>query len=194
MLNKQLEAHRTAEGAIRAAALAANSSIQVKADALAEERREFEQEKADWKRKADAAALKAFCDSVSAVASRMDALERARQDEELRKLPDPDAACDFLPPAVLEAPGPKHREQERELEGAEEAIAEDGLELRHEDMDGDLGIPAVPSSLSAIMGEPFAGGRLPENTVFPVKSDGFVCARDRRAHRRRMRQLQGLVN
>jgi hypothetical protein len=66
-----------------------------------------------------------------------------RNAEELARLPDPDAACDYLPPAVLEAPAEEDRKQLMEVE---EAIDEkdDALELLHHEDRGDL-----PSSLLA---------------------------------------------
>ena len=48
----------------------------------------------------------------------------------------------------------------------------------------------LPSVLEATVGK-FEGGRLPENTMFPVRHDSFVCVRDRKAYRRRMRANGG---
>jgi hypothetical protein len=128
--------------------------------------------------------IRAFADSVMEIGRRLDALERARNEAELARLPDPDSPTkdDYLPPAVLKAPN----EEDRELPEAEEVLG-DELQMRHAEPDQDPGqIPATPASVPAIMGERFEGGRLPEGTSFPLKSDGFVCARDRKAYRRRM--------
>jgi hypothetical protein len=88
-------------------------------------------------------------------------------------LPDPDACADFLPQATIPPSAEEDRKQERELEGAEEAISskDDELQLRHAE-DQDPGqIPATTASLSAIMGEPILGNRLPAGTAF--KPDGY---------------------
>jgi hypothetical protein len=71
------------------------------------------------------------------------------------------------------------------------------LELRHgEPDDGDPGqIPATSAAMEAIMGKPFEGNELPENTAFPIKHDsglGLLGQRARKAARERMQQLQGL--
>jgi hypothetical protein len=175
-----------AEQAIAAAARAIQRERDdaARADAL-------DQREAEIKAREDAARandIRRFVDEVHALTARMDALEAELNQRALDALPDPDScATDYLAPAMLEAPAEEDRKQERELMEAEEAVG-DELQLHHAEPDQDPGaIPAVPSTLSAIMGEPFEGNELPENTVFPVKSDGFICRRDRKAYRKRMR-------
>jgi hypothetical protein len=176
-----------AEQAIAAAAKAIQRERddKVRADSL--DRREAEiKAREDAARAAD---LRRFVDGVSALTARMDALEQERNQRTLDALPDPDSPQADDLEAVLEAPGPKHREREQELAEAEEAIGskDDELELKHaEPDDQDLGVPAA--SLSPIMGKPFEGNELPEGTPFPVKHDSFglLGQRARKLARRRM--------
>jgi hypothetical protein len=187
----QSTARLDAEAAILAAkvAKAREDKLQARADSL----RAREDAVTARERQADAAALRGFVDSVSALAARMDAFEEKRHQEALDALPDPDfpGKNDYLPQSPIEPSAEEDRKQEAELEGAEEAIEkDDALELKHaEPADQDLGVPAA--SLSPIMGKPILGNELPSNTAFPVKSDGFICARDRKAHRKLMRTNNG---
>jgi hypothetical protein len=108
-LNKQLVAHKTAEGAIRAAALAADTSFRARADALAEERREFEAERDAWARRVQSDKIRTFVDAVDAISARFDAFVQARNTAELARLPDPDACVDNLP-TILEPSANEDRE------------------------------------------------------------------------------------
>jgi hypothetical protein len=187
-INRQEAAAMTAEAAIAEAnAKARLREIEARADAL--DQREAEIEAREQKAFSDQ--IRAFADGVTEIGRRLDALERARNEAELARLPDPDACLtDNLPPASLEPSANKDREMlqameakdgERELPQSEDVLEkDDALELPD---DGDPG-QALPSS--PILTEPFLGNELPEGTVFPVKSDGFVCARDRKAARKRM--------
>jgi hypothetical protein len=184
----QSVARMRAEEAIQAAARAIQREAddKVRADAL--DRREAEIKAREDAILADQ--VRGFCDSVAAIGRRLDAFAQKRQDEELKKLPEPDFPTkdDYLPPAVLEPSADKDREQLMEVEGA--ISKDDELQIRHAEPDQDPGaIPATSVSLSAIMGKPFEGGRLPEGTPFPVKHDsGFVCKRDFKAWKRQQRQ------
>jgi hypothetical protein len=77
-LNKQLAAHKTAEGAIRAAALAADTRFQARADALAQERAEFEAEKKAHDAAVMAGQIRRFVDGVAEAGRRLDAFQRAQ--------------------------------------------------------------------------------------------------------------------
>jgi hypothetical protein len=203
LLNDQLAAQRTAEGAIRAAALAADTRIRVRADALAEERKEFEAERDAWERKVQSDKIKAFVDAVAAIASRFDALEQARQDAELKRLPDPDACADFLPQATIPPSADRHREQERELAQVEEAIEkDDALELHHEDQ-GDLPssllakAPSQPGNYLNIKHERNER-QVPQPIAVslnsaPSRSD-FTCRRDFKAWRRQQRRAYSIFH
>jgi hypothetical protein len=179
-----------AEQAIAAAAkaVAREQRLDARADSL--DRREAEVQAREDAIFADS--VRKFAEGVAEVARRLDSIEQKRNQAALDALPDPDfpGKDDYLPPAEMEPPADKDREQ---LEVMLEREHRDSLLLRHEDADGDPGqIPALPSSLKAAVGQPFEGGRLPENSMFPVKHDSYVCGRDRKAARRRMQQLQGL--
>ena len=126
--------------------------------------------------------LRRFVNGVSALTARMEALEAERNQRALDALPDPDNPQDDLE-AVLEPSADRHREM---LEAQEAIEKDEALELRHEEPDDGDPAQALPSALEPTVGR-FEGNRLPEGTVFPVKSDGFVCGRDRKAARRRMR-------
>jgi hypothetical protein len=129
LLNSQLAAHKTAEGAIRAAALAADTSIKARNDAVAA--REVAQTNRE---------IRAFADGVARVSARLDALAKAMADAEeqarakairdaLDAAPDPDdpqgrpraRQDDLLPPASFE---PSANEDRKQLAEVEEAIKE----------------------------------------------------------------------
>jgi hypothetical protein len=191
LLDEAVRARSTAEGAIAAAARAAGqmARIQARSDALDLKERDLEQRE-DACRVMQADAVRRFADSVLELKHRFDRFEQRRIADALRDLPDTDhpeglskAAQDDLE-AICEAPGPRHRERERELAEAEDVIG-DELQLHHgEPDDGDpAAVPATTKALEALMGEPFEGGRLPEGTVFPVKHDslGLLGQRARKA-------------
>jgi hypothetical protein len=178
-----------AEEAIAAAAkaVAREQRLEARADSL-------DQREAEVKAREDAIladGIKRFVDGVSALAARMDAYEQKAHQRALDRLPDPDNPQDDLE-AVLEAPGPKQREQERELAEAEEAIEKgDALELRHAESGGAPG-QVLPSSPLAT--EPYEGNELPENTMFPIRHDslGLLGQRGRKVARKRMLANRGV--
>jgi hypothetical protein len=174
----------TAEAAIAEAnAKARLREVEARADALDARENAI----ATREKKAFSDQIRAFANSVSALASRFDAFVQVHQDAELAKLPDPDnpRQADDLE-APIEPSAPRHQERleameavdtgERELAEAEDVL-DDELQLRHEEpADGDPG-QVLPSTLEPTVGR-FEGGRLPENTMFPV-NDGYGRIRKR---------------
>jgi hypothetical protein len=122
-LNRQLEAHRTSEGAIRAAALAADTSIKARNDAVAA--REIAQTNRE---------IRSFADAVGRLNARLDALEKAKaaaeEAKERQRLADEIAAADAALRAleadtgdleVKEAPNERDAEEIEAQGGASEA-------------------------------------------------------------------------
>jgi hypothetical protein len=191
-LNRQLEVHRTAEGAIKAAALAADTSIKARNDAVAA--REVAQTNRE---------IRSFANSVAKVGARLDALEKARADAEeqakakairdaLNAAPDPDdpqgrprgQQDDLLPPSSF---GPSQNEDKRQLAEVEEAIE------KNRDDQGDLPVellkhaPPQPGNYQTLDRPP---RQIPQPIAVSLASaDGlgredFVCGRDFRKWKR----------
>jgi hypothetical protein len=187
LLNRQLEAHRTAEGAIQAAALAANTRIQSRADAL--DRREAAITARE--QKAAAAAMKAFCDGVAAISRRLDALEEAKEQQRLaEEIRQADEALKALQDEgdlePKQSPNQRDAEEIEAQGGATEAETAIG---KSDDQMTSGGSPSLPQRAP----EPY---RLVEPTGALPKSDGadlatfgrtFLCSRDRKAARRAIR-------
>jgi hypothetical protein len=195
LLNDQLAAQRTAEGAIRAAALAADTSIKARADAVAA--REIAQTNRE---------IKSFADAVGKLSARFDAIVKARADAEerarvkavqgaLNAAPDPDdpqarprgQQDDLLPPASFE---PSANEDRKQLAEVEEAIKEnrgDQGELPAELLKD---APPQPGNYQTL-------DRPPKQVSQPIAvsltsadglgRDDFVCGRDFRKWKRRQR-------
>jgi hypothetical protein len=185
----------SAEQAIAAAAKAIHREAddKVRADALQE--RELAVKAREDAIFADN--VRKFVDGVAEVARRLVSLEQKRNQAILDNLPDPDACADFLPQAPIEPSADKDREM---LEAQEAIEKNDGeLELRHHTDQGDLpaellkGAPAQSGNYPTLENQPYEG-QVPQMPFVSLnKADsGYVCRRDAKAARKRLRQLQGL--
>jgi hypothetical protein len=183
LLNDQLAARRTAEGAIRAAALAADSSHRARADSLDQREAAIEARE----RQADAAAIKAFCDGVEALSRRMGALEESRRQEDLAtEIRQADEALKGLEanddgPAEIKLPSAERDRDEIGCHDAKSAIAS---------ADGDDDDQTLPGQREFHPTAPAARGELPEQLAKDdVAEFGrvYLMGRDRRAARKAAR-------
>jgi hypothetical protein len=186
-LNKQLEAHKTAEGAIRAAALAADTRIRARADALAA------REAAQTNRE-----IRAFADSVAKLDARLGALEKAKADAEeaskQERLADEIAAADEALKVLQADEGDLETKPPPNEVHAEEIEARGGSTSAEEAIGTADQLPSGGSpSLPQRKPEPY---RLVEPMgALPSKSDAadlaefgrtFMTGRDRKAARKAM--------
>jgi hypothetical protein len=118
-LNKQLEAHRTAEGAIRAAALAADARHRARADEL--QAREDAVAARELALKADA--FIKLTDGLRSLSARMDAFEERQEQERIAdEIREADEALKALQAddgplqATLSAPEPEKQECEVQIQ------------------------------------------------------------------------------
>jgi hypothetical protein len=157
LLGESLRAHATAEGAIKAAALAAGVITRntARADALDQRERDLDARE-DAAHAIIANEVARLQDAALKLVHRMDSYERALVRKEIDAAPDPESPeADNLEAAL---PVPEHRDRE-ELS----AILARNRDDEAQEPAG-VGVTLTPSQ--------------------PVANDGFVCGRDRKAARR----------
>jgi hypothetical protein len=180
LLNDQLAAQRTAEGAIRAAALVADQSHRARADALDRRERAI-QAREDATTKADLCKL---ADGIARIRARMDAYEKHRADASLaEEIRQADAAL-----AALSDHGDLEIKEAPELRDAEEVEARGGnsdvesaIEADADDLDGGAPVaPNPPSSYTTMPSEPL--GALNDAADLRDYGRTFMRRADRRAY------------
>jgi hypothetical protein len=186
LLNDQLAAQRTAEGAIKAAALAADRSHRARADALDQRERQIDERE----RQAFADGVARLTAGISDIARRMDEFERRRDEERLKsEIAEADSALRALgDEGDLEIKTAPELRDAQEIEaGGGNSEAEGAIE-KDDDLEG--GGPALPAREPEIYRPVEPMGALP----FDSKADSdmhefgrtFLRSADRRAFKRTM--------
>jgi hypothetical protein len=178
-------ARQSAEGAIRAYALAKSRETmdRIRSDDL--DRREAtvaERERQDFTNK-----VRSFADAVAALEAKVDALEQRRIQAALDSAPDPDdprSHSDNLR-APLPPSEPAHEERLAAMSAERPPPdAEDALD-RGDDQEGS---PSLPAASPRILAPQAGPSDLPEALADSVVTrHGFTCRRDYKAWKRQMR-------
>jgi hypothetical protein len=169
-LESELHARKSAEGAIRAAALAASrlAADTARADALDARQRDLEaREDAAVRFVADA--LDRLQRDALKLVHRVDEFERRRVRAEIDSLPDPEAAGVGDLQTILPPPEDEDREH------LESMLSKERGDADAEEPAGELPAPMlmeVPAQIGAVLKPP------------EERADSFVCRRDRKAARR----------